>query len=369
MSTVRLCGWAIAAALLVAGCGSPGAPAPPSLNLPQAVTNLSATRVDGAVQLAWTMPGRTTDGVALKRPVRTEICREIGDGPCTTIATAFFPPAKPAVYTDHLPEGLTSGTARILLYQVTLRNHGRKSAGPSNSAFSAAGTAPAPLTGLTAKIRPDGVLLSWHPVAQGAGATMALDFRMERVLENPPVQRKETLLSTTEPTQQKLVVHADGGPDPGHALDANAQFNREYRYTVQRVAMATLGGRTIEIEGRSSEPVTIITTNIFPPPVPEDLAAVADAAAGAIDLSWTPDAGQDLAGYYVYRRDVASGLAAARIGPANSRNATSSLISSPAFRDATTERGHTYAYSISAVSRAGHESRRSPEVVETLPSQ
>ena len=374
ISRMRL-GWmALAATILAAGCGSPGAPAPPSLDLPQVVTNLSATRLDKAVQLAWTMPARTTDGVAIKRAIRAEICRETANGPCTTIATAFFPPAKPAAYTDYLPAGLTSGIGRVLIYQVALRNHAGKSAGPSNSAFSAAGTAPAPLTGLTAEVRPDGVLLSWHPAAPGAGAeagqgTMALDFRMERVLENPPAQRKQPLLSTTEPTQQILVVHTDSGPDPGHALDTNAQFNRKYRYTVQRVAMATLGGRTIEIEGQPSEPVTITTTNIFPPAVPEDLAAVSDAAAGAIDLSWTPDAGQDLAGYYVYRRDVASGLPAARIGPASSPNSAPSPISSPAFRDATAERGHTYAYSVSAVSQAGHESRRSPEVVETLPSQ
>lgn len=362
------------AALLAAGCGSPGAPSPPSLDLPQAVTSLSASRTDGAVHLAWTMPARTTDGGAIQRPVRAEICRETESGPCTTIATDFFPPAKPATYTDHLPPGLASGAARILIYQVTLRNHAGKSAGPSNSAISTAGTAPAPLTGLTAEVHPDGVLLSWRPAPPVVSAVtgqgkMALDFRIERVLESPPAQGKQTLPSATEPAQQMLVVHAESGPDPGHALDTNAQFNRKYRYTVQRVAMATLGGRTVEIEGQPSKPVTITTINIFPPSVPAGLAAVADAAAGAIDLSWLPDTGQDLAGYYVYRRDVASGLPAARIGPANSSNAALSPILPPAFRDTTAERGHTYAYSVSAVSRAGHESLRSPEVVETLPGQ
>ena len=129
----------------------PGRACSSSLNLPAVVTNLSATRVGGAVQLAWTMPARTTDAIVLKRPIRAEVCRKIGSGPCIAIATNFFPPGKPAVYVDHLSADLTSGAVRVLTYQIALRNHARKSAGPSNPAFSASGTAPAAIRGLAAE--------------------------------------------------------------------------------------------------------------------------------------------------------------------------------------------------------------------------
>ena len=47
---------AFCAALMVAGCGMPGAPMPPSLNLPDQVGDLSAVRTGGQVALTWTMP-------------------------------------------------------------------------------------------------------------------------------------------------------------------------------------------------------------------------------------------------------------------------------------------------------------------------
>ncbi len=54
------------AALVVAGCGMPGAPLPPSLNLPDRVGDLSAVRTGGQVALTWTMPTKNTDKMLLK---------------------------------------------------------------------------------------------------------------------------------------------------------------------------------------------------------------------------------------------------------------------------------------------------------------
>ncbi len=45
---------------ILAGCGMPGAPQPPSLNLPIPVNDLSAVRTGGEVALTWTMPTKTT---------------------------------------------------------------------------------------------------------------------------------------------------------------------------------------------------------------------------------------------------------------------------------------------------------------------
>ena len=104
----------------------------------------------------------------------------------------------------------------------------------------------------------------------------------------------------------------------------------------------------------------VATTDTFPPAVPQGLVAVADAAAGAIDLSWYPDTDSDLAAYHVYRRDVHGDLPAQRIA---------SVGVETSYRDAGAQPGHTYAYSVSAVDQSGNESKRSPEVEESLASR
>ena len=57
----------IMAALFVAGCGTPGAPQPPSLNLPDRVEDLAAVRTGVTVSLTWTMPKKNTDKLLLMR--------------------------------------------------------------------------------------------------------------------------------------------------------------------------------------------------------------------------------------------------------------------------------------------------------------
>jgi hypothetical protein len=368
--------FAASLALLI-GCGSPGAPAPPSLELPIPVQDLSAVRTGNSVRLTWIMPSRTTDRLALKHPISAEVCRSLESGPCTAIGTVSFNPGQPAEYTDHLPPDLVRGTPRLLAYGVDLRNHAQKSAGISKYAITAAGVSPAAITGLTYQVRRDGVLLSWHPVAGGPTESQTSTvFRIgrERMTVGKAANPASTKISpgkippANEPPDVTLAVRVPGGADPGHALDTNAQPNQKYRYTVDRVSTLTVAGHSIEVQGQPSDPVIVPTTDVFPPAVPHGLLAVADAAAGAVDLSWRPDSEADLAGYYVYRRDVGTSLPAQRI-PAAAVSSSQLPIATPAFRDLEVERGHTYAYSISAIDQSGNESARSPEVVESLPNR
>ena len=50
----------------LAGCGMPGAPQPPSLDLPERVGDLSAVRTGRQVTLTWHMPKRDTDKLLLR---------------------------------------------------------------------------------------------------------------------------------------------------------------------------------------------------------------------------------------------------------------------------------------------------------------
>ena len=343
VSAPRIAGFAFALlTILIAGsgngCGSPGAPQPPSLNLPTPVLNLSAVRIGNSVHLAWTMPTRTTDHIALQRPVKVQVCRALEKGACANVGSLSLEPGKEGTYTDELPAEFVQGPDRLLRYEVFLNNHAGKSAGPSNVAYSAAGVSPPAVTGLTAQVRGDGVLLSWQPVAR-AREIGVLPHRAPAT--GPPPAPQETPKSPLAPAvpaaSQTLVVHGKEGGDPGHAIDASALFNQRYRYSLERVATIAVSGQSVEVQGLPSEAIVVATTDVFPPAVPQGLVAVADAAAGAIDLSWSPDSDSDLAAYHVYRRDVHGDSTAQRIA---------SVGVETSYRDAGAQPEHTYAYSV-----------------------
>jgi fibronectin type 3 domain-containing protein len=207
-------------------------------------------------------------------------------------------------------------------------------------------------------VRQDGVLLSWKPLPDPGRSIL---LRIERLqLTAPATQeaRSSPLATPAPPLTQTLAVHGRDGEDPGHAIDSSALFNQRYRYVVERVASFDFSGRSVEVQGVPSEAIEKTTTDDFPPAVPQGLVAVADSAAGAIDLSWTPDSDSDLAAYRVYRRDVQGSSPAQRVA---------SVGVETSFRDTAVQPEHAYAYSVSAVDQSGNESKRSPEVEETLP--
>jgi fibronectin type 3 domain-containing protein len=143
------------------------------------------------------------------------------------------------------------------------------------------------------------------------------------------------------------------------AIDRDAALNHAYRYTVERVARLLLDGHRVEVGSGLGTPVTVSARDIFPPAVPQGLVAVADVEAGAIDLSWSPDADPDLAGYSVYRRVAGSTTPAERVSGGE-------LLSNPAWRDLSPRSGLVYAYSVSAVDQTGNESARSAEALESV---
>ncbi len=350
--------------LLLSGCGQTGAPVPPSLALPEPVTDLAAARVDNRVTLRWTMPRRTTDKLLLKGPQPVHICRKIGDGPCLEVANVSLPPEKPASYNDILPADLSTGPARLLTYFIQVRSRHGRSAGESNPAFTAAGAAPPPFTGFRGEIQADGVLLQWQPAPLTG--------------DDPKVRIQRTLLSTPNPAkpdarsnsplgpnssntpvkEQTLVVRMTGDKDAGNALDSDAAFDQRYSYRVSRTATVALAGKSVEVEGPASPEIAVDTRDVFPPRPPSDLAAVSVPEEGAIDLSWSPNTEPDLAGYAAYRSE--NGAPSQRISGAKP-------LDTPAFRDQTAQAGHEYAYTVTALDRDGNESAHSTEAKEALP--
>jgi hypothetical protein len=348
------------ALLFLAACGTPGPPQPPSLYLPQPPTDLTAARIGNDVHLHWTMPKRTTDRILLKGDQDAHVCRSIAKGPCESAGDAKYAPTAAADFTDHLPAALTSGAPQLITYTIELRGRRGRTAGPSNKAYIASGMAPAKPESFNAEIRADGVVLSWQPAQDGSTRV-----RIQRTLiPKAGAPAKPTSDSVRqgaeEPAVQTLEVPYAAGHDPARAFDKDAAFDQVYRYTVQHVATLTLEGHELEIASDPSDAFTLNTRDVFPPAVPAGLIAVASPEEHAIDLSWSPNTEQDLAGYVVYRREAGSSAAPVRISPAQP-------LATPAFRDAKANAGTCYAYSVSAVDKDGNESARSGETEEGLP--
>lgn len=355
---------ALAAGIAVAGCGLPGAPLPPTLNLPQPVTDLSAARAGNQVSLAWTMPIRNTDKLLLKGSIAVRVCRrESNEANCAAAGSLQLEPGATGTFTETLPAPLTTNTSRVLTYFVELNNSNGRSAGLSNGASVLAGEAPPAITGLSAEMARTGVLLHWNPVPPGQepGPTVV---RLERTLVSPPPAKPEKGLFAppAESTVQNLLVPADS--TPGVALDKDIRFGETYEFRAQRILRITVGGKDLELPSALSLPVRIHAVNAFPPAVPTGLVAVAtpahDNVPASIDLSWQPDTEPDLGGYIVYRREKEEPWQ--RVSP-------SQPVVGPAFDDAHVEPGHTYIYAVSALSTGGLESARSAEAQETVPNQ
>lgn len=369
MAKQRIPAWAALAAALttlpiLTGCGTPAAPQPPSLQLPEKVENLTAERSGASVLLNWTMPKKNTDKLLLKGSVDVRICRKLEDtDPCVTALSLQANPGEEATATDTLPAELTSGSPRPLRYFVELRNRNGRSAGLSKSAIILAGQAPEPITGLTVELRKQGAVLRWSPQGQTPDATI----RLHRKLLTPPAPKagQQNNLLAPEPEQIEQVLTVDAAK-ASQAIDSSIRFGESYRYTAQRVVRITVDGQTLELAGELTPPVTLDAKDIFPPATPTGLAAVATAASAdapgletAIDLSWQPVSDATVAGYLVYRRETSGDW----------QRLTTAAVIAPAYHDTQVRPGHSYLYAVSAIGQNGHESARSAAAQESIPAQ
>ena len=384
---------------LLAGCGTPGAPQPPSLNLPKPVDDLRATRQGDKVTLTWTPPRQTTDKQHIRRPGITRICRVLTSEPPTGAAPGITPAAtaeckhaiaeiqpdtavenptpgkKPeATFADFLrPEQQQPlGSA---VYSVEVLNADGRTAGPSNlAAVPLAPTLPPP-DRIVTRVTADGPVIGWSLPLDENSKTLLLPKSMKQyrpVDYNYRLYRREKDKPNLKPT---IVPLESGFASPNLAqpninvIDATADWEKTYLYSVMVLTTVTANGKTWEIEGAESQPAEVFVHDVFPPAAPVGVQAVFTAVGAQrfIDLTWLPSAAKDLAGYNVYRREQTGEQSGGQGGAPVKINAE--LLKAPAFRDANISPGHAYRYSVSTVDQRGNEGIRSAEATETAPAQ
>ncbi|MGB7585246.1 MAG: hypothetical protein WBM11_10400 [Terriglobales bacterium] len=355
MRLTRHPGWLCIIVLAgLTACGVPGIPKPPSLNLPQPVTDLRAVRKGNNVFLAWTVPTRTTDSLAVRRLGPTRVCRSTNPAitecgtPVGEIAALEIAKHATAVqrqsYTDPLPAtALSASPSSEVFYAVSVQNENGRSAGLSNIVGVPALVAPAPPSDFQAQVTADGVVLSWKETpVETAG--LKHFYRIYRRAEG----RTTDVVAEEVPWGNLQLI------------DHNFEWGKTYFYRATLVTVIHVEGKPdVGFESDDTPSVKVFAHDVFPPAVPTGLQAVFSGVGQQpfIDLIWAPDTDADLAGYNVYRREAGG----------EPRKLNSTLITAPAFRDQNVAPGHTYSYSVSAVDVRGNESTRSSETSEAVP--
>jgi hypothetical protein len=351
--------------IALAGCGTPGAPSLPSLNLTRPVEDLAASRRGNKVDLDWTLPRKNTDRTNIKHNPATLICRHEGTtlmDKCEVVAEVAPPTAKAPQkqkgegppgdvrihYVDTLPPqlGLKDPDGFVTYAVEEINAHGR-SAGLSNQvAIPVVPTLAAP-DKLDADVKADGVHVTWTgpaPPAPPQGVTY-----LYRIMRRPVGAPAYIVLDDVPPSAT------------GSYLDKTFGWEQKYEYRITTLSQVHAEGLNAAVEGEDSPPVEVLTRDIFPPAQPGGLQAVFSSVGQKpfIDLTWAPNMESDLAGYSVYR--WVDGGQPAKL------NAQPVQVAS--YRDDTVEPGKKYFYAVSAVDARGNESPRSNQTSEAVPGK
>ena len=329
----------VALCSLLGGCASQGPLRPPSLNLPAAVRRLAAERVGDSVELSWTTPAKTSDGVALTvrrhgaGALTAEICRSEGALPhtCTPFARVPVTSGAPTTFHDTLPPVLASGPVRGLSYRVRVVNEQGKGA-VWTEVVTAAGTAPQPLKALQAYPVASGILLRWQP---GEAGVM---FRVSRGADTA----RSTLLRVSEAQAGEgrgISLGSAGG-----TVDAGGHAGQEQRYVGFRQNAVQLGSTSIVMKSDAVSLVVPATAKLPLPAPPTALEAVVNTLSKPeVDLVWQPPDDVSVTGYRVYRQD----------GDAPPVLLTPEPIHGFTFADTGAQAGHRYGYRVSAMNPSG----------------
>jgi hypothetical protein len=361
-SSTSLAACILLVGISLAGCGTPGAPQLPSLQLARPVDDLTASRKGSKVQLDWTLPRKNTDRTLVRNIPQSLVCRHDGTAlmsGCTMVATVQNPKieakrkgedvtAVRMQYVDTLPPQLgEQDPAGFVRYAVEILNSRERSAGLSNQVLIPVAPTIAPPEQLTAKVEADGVLLEWE-AGDVPTPPAGLTYRY-RVTRSPAGANAYIALADLEPESE------------GFYLDKTFGWETKYDYRITSVTLVHSQNIDMAVEGDDSKSTEIFTRDIYPPAQPTGLQAVFSSVGQKpfVDLTWAPNMDSDLAGYNLFRR----------VGDGDPVKLNKQLLPVPSFRDDQVVPGKTYLYSVSAVDARGNESPHSAETIESVPDK
>lgn len=351
--------------LVLVGCAAPGEPTPPSHPVPVAVTDLSAQQAGDAVQLTFTLPGKTITGDKLAEPPAVEIHRGTLKPDGTPDNNSFrvvytIPGSLMDTYAveGHVrfadsvpPEETRDHPGATLAYRVRTRASRKRASADSNTVTVRVYPVPERIASVQSRTTESAIELSWSaPVRTSGGDPLPAvsGYHIYRG-ELDPSSADAASKDLTQAKWISLLTLLASSPTTSYR-DTFFDFGKTYLYAIRSVVLA--GGN--ELESSDSAPVIVTPRDVFPPAAPQSLVAAVllGAAPGSleVDLSWPINLETDLAGYRVYRSEEPG---------TRGQLLTPDLLPTPSYRDTSVLPGHRYWYSVTAVDRAGNESEPS----------
>ena len=309
---------------VLTACGYIGDPLPPALNIPVQISGLRAVQRGAKLIVEFTIPDLTTEGLPITSVESVDLRAGPYEGPQFNIDgwAAAARPIKTGTLKPgnvRVEEPVAPWLGKEVILSVRLINRKGRASQWSNLVVMPVIAPIAAPVNLKAESTAEGVRLTWNSDAP-------LAFR---------IFRGKDLL---------------GKSDKNEYLDKDAQFGKEYVYTVQ----ATRKTGEIEAESESSSPFTITPRDTFPPATPTGASAIAGTT--TIELNWDRNTESDFKNYRIFRAAGAGNF-----------EPIADAIEAPAYSDRTIVSGTAYRYAITAVDQAGNESPRSNVVEITAP--
>ncbi|MEX2273652.1 MAG: hypothetical protein WD690_19455 [Vicinamibacterales bacterium] len=352
------------ASLAVVACGSKGPPLAPLRLAPSKTEGLSAIRVQGGpITLQFTVPATNAGGsvppdiasirvFAITKPAGDPppTAADLAGGdlriatiavetatPASTLGTDVLPPAPPALqpgavitWEDSAEAATVYPTPMMRYYAVAGVSRRGRVGVPSDVVAVPLVAVPDPPSKLSVTFTEKVIRLDW------LGVSPATRYRVYEVGEGrvaaAPLNREPIAGTTFD--------------------DPRPEFGTERCYIV-RSAIASAGA---SIESAAAGPMCITPRDIFPPPPPAGLTAVA--GTGAVSLIWDAVDAADLAGYLVLRAEA----------PGEKLLPLFDIpITETTYKDATTTAGTRYVYAVVAVDKTTppNRSAESNRVEET----
>ncbi|GAC1634209.1 MAG: hypothetical protein NVS9B14_10040 [Candidatus Acidiferrum sp.] len=245
------------------------------------------------------------------------------------------------------PAEIRANPGKVIAYRVRTRAAKKKDSVDSNTVLVKVFPVSERIASLEAKITESAIELSWaapKKTSSGAPLDQLTGYRVLRGEIDPSSAQAAALDLSQAKWKSPLTLIAPAAENSYR--DTLFEFGKTYVYVVRAVALAGDG----PVESDDSAPALVAAKDTFPPAVPQNVvAAVASPPGGApsVDLSWSINLENDLAGYRVYRSENQS---------MRGQLLTTEMLPTPAYRDISVSQGHKYWYSVTAVDRAGNES-------------
>jgi hypothetical protein len=360
-------------AVILVACGAPGDPVAPSPPVPTAIADLSAHQVGDGVALNFSLPSKTIHGDRLLQPPAIEVLRgetkpdgspnlkslHVVETIPGELAAKYQSDDRTQIVTPIQAAENRSVSGFDAVFAVRTRASRKRSSANSNTIKIHIYPVPAPIGQLQSHLTEYAIDLTWQPVTQTAGGDpiAVTDYRVFRGELDPksydPKVTGPDILHERFAASLALLDHTN---EPQYT-DKQFDFGKTYVYVVRGVATAPKD--TLALESSDSDPLILKPADTFPPSIPQGVVAAAvenpetTPPSLEVDLSWSIDTEQDLAGYHVYRseREREKGTLV-----------TQDLLLSPAYRDTSVASGHKYWYSVTSVDVSGNESAPAPQV-------